>query len=60
MSHWIKDHEITYECSACGRIFVPPEDRSPKEAMTELMGAFQEHVRSEHSVEANDEDGGAA
>ena len=59
MSPWIKDHEITYECSACGQIFVPPEDRSPKEAIAELRAAFQEHVRSEHSGEANDEGGGA-
>ncbi len=60
MSPWIKGHEITYECSACGQIFVLPEDRSPKEAVTELRAAFQEHVRSEHSREVNDEGGGAA
>jgi hypothetical protein len=60
MSPWIKGHEITYECSGCGQIFVPPEDRSAKEAMTELMVAFQEHVRSEHSGEVIAEDGSAA
>ena len=50
MSSWIKGHEITYECWASGQIFVPPEGRSPKEAMAELRAALQGTCAvSEHS-----------
>ena len=54
MSPWIKGRQMTYECSACGQVLVPPEDRAPMEAATELQAPFQEHVRERHSGEAND------
>jgi len=43
---------IAYQCSVCGQRFVLPEDRSPKEAVAELWGAFKEHIREEHPEQA--------
>jgi len=37
---------------------VLPEDRSPKDAMAEMLAAFQEHIDETHSGEGNDENGG--
>lgn len=45
---------ITYQCSRCGQIFLPPEDRSPKDAVVELLAAFQEHIGEVHVEEAKD------
>jgi hypothetical protein len=39
---------ILYRCSHCGRAFILPEDRTPKEAAKELLSAFADHVREEH------------
>ena len=50
-SPWIKGELYSYRCSICDHPFLPPEDRSPKEAMEELLAAFNEHVRDEHSTE---------
>jgi hypothetical protein len=50
-----KGAPIAYECSVCGQRFMLPEDRSPKEAVTELLGAFTEHVREKHSEPAEPE-----
>jgi hypothetical protein len=52
-SPWIKGEPFSYGCSICGQPFPPPEDRSPKEAMQELLAAFNEHIRDEHSMEAD-------
>jgi hypothetical protein len=47
-----KGAPIVYECSLCGQRFILPEDRSPKEAMTELRGAFKEHIQEKHPEHA--------
>jgi hypothetical protein len=46
---------IAYECSVCGQRFLLPEDRSPKEAAAELLGAFNEHVLEKHPEHAEPE-----
>jgi len=51
VSPWIKGTPICYECSLCRQAFLTPEDRSPKEAMEELLEAFEEHIREKHSGE---------
>ena len=48
VSPWIKGQPMHYTCSFCRRAFLPPEDRSPKEAMEEVLVAFEEHIREEH------------
>jgi hypothetical protein len=45
---------VGYRCSACGQIFILPEDRSPRDAAIELLAAYQEHVVVEHAREARD------
>ena len=55
LSPWIKGEPLRYTCSLCGRTFIFPEDRSPKEGMAEVLTAFDEHVR-----EAHPEGGGTA
>jgi len=47
-SPWIKGAPFSYECSLCRQAFLPPEDRSPKEAMGEVLAAFEDHIREEH------------
>jgi hypothetical protein len=42
---------VAYRCSLCGRVFLPPEDRSPKDAAVELLAAFQDHVEEVHAEE---------
>ena len=44
-------YKCYYKCSVCRRPFVPPEDRGPQEAMDEVLEAFREHIREEHSGE---------
>jgi hypothetical protein len=44
ISPWVRGDLITYRCSVCGQIFLLPGDRSAKEAMAEVLAAFQEHV----------------
>lgn len=48
MGPWIKGEPFTYKCSLCGQPFMPPEDRSPKEAMAELFQAFNQHAGELH------------
>lgn len=48
LSPWVRGRPINYRCSACGQVFVPPEDRNVAEAMLELLEAFHEHVREGH------------
>jgi uncharacterized OB-fold protein len=40
---------VAYRCSLCGQVFLPPEDRSPKDAALELLAAFQNHVEEVHA-----------
>ncbi len=47
-----KEEPFAYECSVCRQKFVLPEDRSPKEAVAELLDAFNEHVQKEHPAPA--------
>ena len=47
----IENETFGYMCSSCSQPFLPPEDRSPKEAMEEVWEAFNEHIRDEHSME---------
>lgn len=54
MTEWIKGTPIVYQCSLCGQGFVPPEDRTPKEAMAEVWAAFSDHVAEVHSQAAAD------
>ncbi len=51
LTGWGEGEPMTYKCSLCGRPFLFPEDRSPKEGAAELWAAFQEHVQEEHSEE---------
>jgi hypothetical protein len=48
LSQWTKGDPINYKCSLCGRVFILPEDREPKEAMAEVLAAFNEHVYETH------------
>jgi uncharacterized OB-fold protein len=41
-------------CSACGRVFLFPEDRNPEDAAAEVVAAFEEHVGEAHAEEAKD------
>jgi len=45
---------VTFQCSLCGQIFLPPEDRSPRDATVELLVAFQHHVGEVHAEQAKD------
>ena len=53
ISQWVKGLAFTYECSLCGQPFLTPEDQPPKEAMSEIWEAFNDHTREAHGeVEA--------
>jgi hypothetical protein len=54
VTSWIKGEPMSYECSRCGQIFLLPEDRSPKDAVAELLAAFHDHVGEVHAETAND------
>ena len=54
VTNWVKGEPMTYECSRCGQIFLPPEDRSPKNAAEELLAAFHEHVGEVHAEKPNE------
>jgi hypothetical protein len=41
---------MAYQCSLCGQTFILPEDRTPKEGMTELWATFKEHVQERHPL----------
>ena len=43
-----------YQCSLCGHGFQLAEDRSAREAMTELIAAFKDHMRERHQEECAD------
>ncbi len=47
-TNWPRGEAMGYKCSLCGQVFLPPEDRTPKEAAAEVMAAFKEHVREQH------------
>jgi hypothetical protein len=49
LSLWMRGEPVYYRCSACDQIFIPPEDRTAKEAMIDLMAAFAQDVSDEHS-----------
>ena len=44
-----KGAHFFYECSLCSQRFILPEDRDPKDAAAELVAAFKEHAREQHS-----------
>jgi len=48
---------VAYQCSLCGQIFLPPEDRTPKDAAAELLSAFRHHVEEVHAEDAKGEVG---
>jgi hypothetical protein len=48
MAPWVKGDAMAYECSLCGRTFLLPEDRPPKEGVAEVWAAFNDHVRQDH------------
>jgi hypothetical protein len=45
---WKIGEPFIYQCSQCGREFLPPEDRNREEAMAQVWAAFHEHVREVH------------
>ena len=47
-TNWLCGEAIAYKCTLCDQIFLPPEDRSPKEATAEVMDAFKEHLHERH------------
>jgi hypothetical protein len=49
-----KGEPTDYWCSLCGQHFIPPEDRSAREAAIELLAAFHEHAEEEHAQKAKD------
>jgi len=48
LSSWIKGDPVHYRCSGCNQRFILPEDRTPKEAMIEVLAAFALHISEEH------------
>jgi uncharacterized OB-fold protein len=54
VTEWVKGEPMSYQCSKCGQIFLPPEDRDPKDAAEELLAAFHDHVGEEHAEKANE------
>ena len=54
VTNWVKGGPVTYECSRCGQIFLPPEDRNPKDAAKELLAAFHEHVGEARAEKPNE------
>jgi uncharacterized OB-fold protein len=54
VTEWVKGEPMSYQCSQCGQIFLPPEDRDPKDAAEELLAAFHEHVGEVHAEKANE------
>ena len=50
LSMWLRGEPFCYTCSLCGRPFILPEDRNPKEGMEEVWAAFNQHVGEEHST----------
>ncbi len=48
MTNWVKGEPFAYKCSLCGQTFLLPEDRTPKEAMAEVLAAFNDHCRKDH------------
>jgi len=54
VTQWVKGQAITYQCSACGQIFILPDDRTSMEAAAELQAAFHEHIGEVHGDETKD------
>ena len=48
LTRWVRGKPFFYKCSRCCQEFLLPEDRTPKEGMTELWAAFRDHVDEEH------------
>jgi len=46
------DEPVAHRCSKCGKLFLFPEDRLPKQAAADLVAAFREHVRESHPEDA--------
>jgi uncharacterized C2H2 Zn-finger protein len=51
---WTKDAQFLFKCSRCELVFALPEDRTPKEAASELWTAFRDHKRKEHPEDVAD------
>jgi hypothetical protein len=49
-----KDDPFVFKCSRCERVFALPEDRTPKESVSEVWAAFRDHKRKEHPGDAGD------
>ena len=45
----IEGEPLSYRCAACGETFPAPEGRSFKDAMAELLAAFEGHVLTTHA-----------
>lgn len=43
-----------YQCSLCGHGFQVAEDRSAREAMKELIAAFEDHMQERHPQDRAD------
>ena len=44
----VRGEPMVYQCSLCGQVFPLSEERTPKQAMSEVRAAFQEHIRESH------------
>lgn len=42
---------IVYKCSACGQMFLLPNEQTPKDAAAKLWAAWNQHVQEKHSDE---------
>jgi N-acetyl-anhydromuramyl-L-alanine amidase AmpD len=45
---------MMYQCSLCGHGFQVAEDRSAREAMKELIAAFEDHMQERHPQDRAD------
>ena len=59
LTPWVKGEPLAYECSQCCRLFLLPEDQTPKEGVAELRAALKEHVHKGYP-EGSDETKGSA
>jgi hypothetical protein len=44
----LKGETICYTCSLCKQSFILPDDVPPRQGMSELWSAFQEHLSAAH------------
>ena len=50
LTRYTHSEPLAYRCTLCGQSFLFSEDQSSEEGATELLAAFDEHVRELHAV----------